>query len=628
MCIDNKQTLKPWQAEDNVIELDMELGNVDGVTQPVQEAGQVEGLPQVTFQSVTFSDNTTIHIESGDVVVLVGPNNAGKSLALRELEGHVGGEPASKVVTGASLRRDGSKDSFVRFVREFTRIESQEQAASVSIQGYGISLGIGGTEISTFWPDSIGPFRSLFCQRISTENRIKDSNSPDAIDPFTERPTHPVHLLYDDQVEEKLGSYFKLAFGTDLILYRGVSKRSHLLVGQRPALKEGEDRVTGTYVKRLMDTCERLEEEGDGMRSFASVILHLLAPVTSTILLLDEPEAFLHPPQARLLGEVIAKEKPADSQLFVATHSSDVLEGLMGVAPQHLRVIRMQRDSDGSVNRVKQLDRGLVQQISRDPLMRYSSILSGVFHERVILCESDADCMFYSAVLNVPSVRGEQYPDVLFTHCNGYDRMAKLAQALVSLDVPVDVVMDMDVLRNTPVLRGIVESLGGSWSVIGPSAEAVKTAVDAQKGWLTVDEVKDEIRRVLDSSEHHLSRLKREVDSQFGKGSPWHNIKTSGEAALPGGEPVLQFKRLQSLCKSIGLWIVPVGELERFCTSVGGHGANWARSVLEMPNFPSNAELEDARKFVHEIWITRTPNDGSSPVTKIALAEGESTVAG
>ena len=29
--------------------------------------------------------------------------------------------------------------------------------------------------------------------------------------------------------------------------------------------------------------------------------------------------------------------------------------------------------------------------ISTDPLMKYSSVMSGVFHERVIICEADAD---------------------------------------------------------------------------------------------------------------------------------------------------------------------------------------------------------------------------------------------
>ena len=137
-----------------------------------------------------------------------------------------------------------------------------------------------------------------------------------------------------------------------------------------------------------------LNEQGDGMRSFASVVLHLLSPITFSILLLDEPEAFLHPPQARLLGEVIATEKSSRAQLFIATHSPDVLHGLINVAPEHLRVLRVQRD--GNVNRIKELDKEHVKKISADPLMKYSSVMSGVFHERVIICEADADCMFYS----------------------------------------------------------------------------------------------------------------------------------------------------------------------------------------------------------------------------------------
>ena len=39
----------------------------------------------LTFEEITFSDGTLISLEPDDVVVLVGPNNAGKSAALREL---------------------------------------------------------------------------------------------------------------------------------------------------------------------------------------------------------------------------------------------------------------------------------------------------------------------------------------------------------------------------------------------------------------------------------------------------------------------------------------------------------------------------------------------------------------
>ena len=147
------------------------------------------------------------------------------------------------------------------------------------------------------------------------------------------------------------------------------------------------------------------------MRSFATVILRMLAPDTPSLLLLDEPEAFLHPPQARLLGEFIATERPARSQLFVA----------------------IQRD--GSVNRVKELDKSQARDLSADPVMKFTSVLSGVFHKRVIICESDPDCMFYSALLDIPEVHGKQYPDVLFVQAGGKHRLYLLASALRALDV-------------------------------------------------------------------------------------------------------------------------------------------------------------------------------------------------
>ena len=111
-----------------------------------------------------------------------------------------------------------------------------------------------------------------------------------------------------------------------------------------------------------------------------------------------------------------------------------MLHGLINVAPDHLRVLRMQRE--GNVNRIKELDKELVKEISVDPLMKYSSVLSGVFHERVIICEADADCMFYSSILDLSEVHGERQPDVLFIHASGKDRIAALAEDIGSPGCP------------------------------------------------------------------------------------------------------------------------------------------------------------------------------------------------
>ncbi len=353
----------------------------------------LEGSPSVTFESITFSDDTTIGLDPADVVVLVGPNNSGKSLALRELDEYLGANSTTTVLKSIKLRKTGTPQDFDAFVRKHGQI--RRQGGSSTVSGYGFSINMSGVNLKQFWPNDIASFRSLFCLRVPTEKRISDSDPVDSRNSLEHRPTNPIHMLWDDKLESKLSGYFRRAFGKDLILYRGGVRKPPLLVGERLVPDQGEDRVSTTYLQRLVASTVPLYDQGDGMRSFASVILHLLAPLTPTVLILDEPEAFLHPPQARVLGEIIATERSSNTQLFVATHSPDVLHGLINVASERLRVFRVQRE--GNVNRVKDLEQDLVREISTDPLMKYSSVLSGVFHERVIICESDSDCMFYSS---------------------------------------------------------------------------------------------------------------------------------------------------------------------------------------------------------------------------------------
>jgi hypothetical protein len=122
--------------------------------------------------------------------------------------------------------------------------------------------------------------------------------------------------------------------------------------------------------------------------------------------------------------------------------------------------------------------------------MKFSSVMSGIFHQRVIVCESDADCMFYSSLLDLPDVRGELNPDVLFVHGAGKARVPSLVNALRALDVNVDAVLDMDVIGDQDVLDRIVCSLGGSWLSVQGHASALKTAIEQKKAWLISGEVK------------------------------------------------------------------------------------------------------------------------------------------
>src|SRR5262249_23161864 len=151
----------------------------------------------------------------------------------------------------------------------------------------------------TLWTSKPQDLVNLFCIYMPTENRLKIGDSASSIAVLDQAPQHPIHVLYaDDRVELRISSYFRRAFGKDLIVFRGGGTEIPLFVGDRPKPQEGKDRISETYLQRVRESSPPLKREGDGMRSFASVILMMLTSSPRWVLLLEEPEAFLPPPQA------------------------------------------------------------------------------------------------------------------------------------------------------------------------------------------------------------------------------------------------------------------------------------------------------------------------------------------
>ena len=574
------------------------------MAQQITETESTKNRPAITFETITFSGGRKLDLEENDVVVFVGPNNTGKSVALKELQQHLAGNTNTKVIKSSELRTTGTTEDFLKFLGQHTEVHSQ--GSRYRIEGPGISFRT--NRLEDLWPANPHQLHALFCTGIETAGRINNSDSVEAIHTTNEQPRHPIHRLYmDDKLELKISDYFEQAFGQALILDRQAGGIFPLMVGERLTPNSDENLLSATYWKRQREESVALEEQGDGMRSFTSVILHLLAPVTPSVLFLDEPEAFLHPPQARLLGRMIATEKPQKAQLFVATHSTDVLQGLMDVATDHLRVVRMRREGD--INPTEELDNELVQEISRDPLMKYSGVLSGLFHQRVIICEGDSDCMFYSSMLDIPLVHGSHHPDVLFVHAGGKNRMATMAQSLGALDVPVDVIADIDILRDQSDLKKLVEALKGDWNQVEPLGKSIKSAIEQTQPNLDSPGVKHEIEGILNeapASGEFPNELRKGIEATFSKASRWERIKNAGQAALPPGDTTQRFQQIQQLCKQAGLWIVAEGQLEGFCRSVGDHGPRWAQKVIEQKNLATDHELEHAREFVKQIWDSKT----------------------
>ena len=136
-------------------------------------------------------------------------------------------------------------------------------------------------------------------------------------------------------------------------------------------------------------------------------------------------------------------------------------------------------------------------------------------------------------------------------------------------------------------------------------ALAVKEAVDGLGITQDVQSLKEKIEDALaavDGNDEDLRTLKGRVEKILKEvTSPWDALKKHGLARVPVS--VLHTCRdvVQSCCR-MGLWIVPVGELEGFCLSIGGHGPKWTRVVIGTRDLADDPELCAARKFMTDIW--------------------------
>ena len=61
---------------------------------------------------------------------------------------------------------------------------------------------------------------------------------------------------------------------------------------------------------------------------------------------------------------------------------------------------------EGDVNYVTELENERIQSLDSNPAMKYTSVMSGIFHDRVIICEGSSDCLFYSSIIELPEVNG------------------------------------------------------------------------------------------------------------------------------------------------------------------------------------------------------------------------------
>jgi hypothetical protein len=581
-------------------------------------------------KEILINDESRVSFESNDIIVIVGPNNSGKSTIISEISNganDINWMINAKIIKGLNIGNSGSVDDLKKLLQEssFKQTKSGDQT---SYHGYRWNLMdyVAKARWDNINLNGLLELSPLFIKHVSSDGRLGIANQVQSYDALSESPNNPIQFLYkSEQHEKKFSEAFEKAFGSELIVNKGGGQFIHLHVGRRPPMDRDEDRVSESYLRKLR-AIPTIQDQGDGMRSFLGLLLEVLLG-NQSVTLIDEPEVFLHPPQARLLGRMLATDVPSDKQIFISTHSEDFLKGLLDSNSSRVKVLRINRENE--INHVRELTKDQIKESWNDPLLRHSNVLSGLFHSNVVLCEGDMDCRFYSSILDsVLELDHERkkseklfrtLPDPLFIHCGGKHRMPMVVKSLIKLAVPITVVCDFDLLNKIDPLKKIFEELGGDWKTIESDWKIVKSHVDSKKPELETKDVKDKIGKILEKETTTVfsSNSVEEIRELLRKTSSWSIAKSVGKSFIPSGDATNAYNRLINKLEDKRLFIVEVGEVEHFDKSIGNHGPKWVNDVL-LKDIKSAPELEDARKFVLGLFGTT-----ELPIFQSAIARSE-----
>jgi len=566
--------------------------------------------PNIWVSKIQFANGQTFSFSRDDITVIVGPNNCGKSQTLKDLH-HLleGAQNNLPLVLKIELESLGSDEDFATWVEARTN-----KAGNFSFPTFGQ---MPPHVLHNAWAERshgyISQLRTIVEKYLQTEDRLMLVR-PATAHSLDEQATMPLQAIFDDDdMQIKISKVFERAFGQNLVVHPRASKSITMHVGKRPTPPPGKDRLSAEY-QRAVGALPRIETQGDGYRAFTGILMNILVS-NFDMFLIDEPEVFLHPPQAVMMGKLLAKETPANKQLFISTHSSDIVRGLLDQAASRIRVLRITRNGDKS--EIKELNAENIKKVWNNPLLRYSKILDGLFHDGVVICEGDADCRFYAAMTDAVS-EDIATPDLAFVYGAGLSRLPTIINALKPLGVPVRVVTDFDILREDDGLKSIFESLGGDWSSIREPVQKIQKAINAKKPEIPKSDALKEIEKVFaaESGTSLTDKMIRAVKATLKKASAWSEAKRSGKTFIPSGEATTAYFKLVADLKAVGLYVLDVGELESFCKSIGGHGPDWVVQVLEK-DLLQDSELQSARDFASELlagWSATgsTPNSASA----------------
>ncbi len=543
------------------------------------------------------------------ISVFVGPNNAGKSQTLKDIRCLMDRQQANmKPVILKDNTTCFDIPDLNTIKKDISFSQSRSNVNQYTIDGIGSNLIKKNTfDVNIQHIDGYDSYtdeqkRNIFfawfgksyIALMDAETRLRLSSETQSFIPSESTPENLLQTLFKNpEIETRLRTAFKEAFSQDIKLDVSQLQKLCLRIGNDVNRIPADPRTAYTIAKDI----PKIDNQGDGYRSFAGIVIGLLV-CQNRIILLDEPEAFLHPAQAFFLGKWIGENSTSlGTQLLICTHSSNFLSGIL-TGTRDLDIFRLHRE--GNQTFYNHLTPEVANQLIGNPILSSQRVIEGIFHSGVVICEADADRAVYQSVA---SIYHNSNREILFIHAHNKQTLALVAKVLKKTGTPVAVIADIDILRFEDDLDETYEALTGT--------EIIQGLKDRQKmldGFLSsrpdnevlqelIQNV-EELLKQLQHNEHTLEGAKGALSRIKSETSRWSEIKRKGIDALDSEQKENAEQLIKELEK-VGLFVVSAGELEGWL-SLGTQKKNkWIIEALKAIN--EHKASEQLIRFVGDV---------------------------
>jgi len=507
-----------------------------------------------TIISIQTKSGTTIELPPSGILCVVGGNNVGKSQFLRDIPAHLNahnGYSSTVLVEAVHFTIALNTQSAVDWLIA-SSVEVTDGRAAPRYKALGGDNHIAPQDFAAMVQNSrLSGVLDWFVRKLDASDRSAIATIQAGSGNVRDRSHALNELFRDGDLAAELSAICDKAFGFPLTLDR-VNGNVMLRVGHPGMTSPPLEHPTREYSDRVANL-PPLHEQGDGVKNYLGMVLHMMTSIES-VTIFDEPEAFLHPAQARALGRHLGREANKNNrQLIAATHDRDFILGLLD-SKTPLTVLRINRDGD--TNTFTSIDSEVIADIWAKPALRYSNLLQGLFHRIVVLCEADADCHWYRAVTDsVGEEMGVPTEEILFVPGGGKDQLPSSLMALHALQVLVFTITDFDSLLNPRYIASLLEA-----------------------------------KQVRDDD---LIEKVKNLANKLTNDGRLDDAKKYGFTGVPSGNTTTSARAIVDRLRDNNILIVPTGELESFDRSVGGHGPSWVSAALNKASHESCTEAKN-----------------------------------